>query len=117
MSEEIGVKGKMVEGKTVAVAADRRGMPITLVTGTYYRKGGKSVPFTILVLKDGSGIIMQMGPMPGILFKTNDLCKESERILDEALDLRRSTDPEFERKLQRAKNAKLAAMTATSRNS
>lgn len=116
MTEEVGVKGKLVEGKTVAVAADRNGMPITLVTGTYYRKGGKSVPFTVLVLKDGSGIIMQLGPMPGIKFTTNGLCKEAERVLDEAIDVRRSSNPDFDRKYRDATKAKLDAVTRSISN-
>lgn len=95
MTNEVGVRGKMVEGKTLAFCADANGNVMPICKGVLNHKG-KAHPFVHLALSDGSGIVVVIGQMPGVLFKTRDMNDEAVRVLDEQIDLRRATDSQFD---------------------
>jgi hypothetical protein len=110
MDESEGIHGKLVEGKVIQIGADKFGNPMFTSKGMFKRKNGRPIPFVHLILSDGSGILVKFGKLNvGILIKTEDINREAERILDKEVDLRRTTNSDFDSKVRYAQEKKAIA--------
>ena len=97
-----GVEGHIVQGKSVNVMGNRLGEPLHLVKGVFKRKNGTLMPYFITVLIDGSGFMVNFGTgeFPAVLFKTEDMNREAERVFDLEIEKRRGTSADFDAKYQ-----------------